>query len=88
MGAMEITGRAMHTIAGGPMEAIEFNVQKARCLGAPLKALRLQPGVLIGCVVRGEQIIIPTGETCLQANDTVIVITKNTGIDKLDDILL
>ena len=81
----------MHRIYSGDdgtVEAVEFHVNKsAKCLGTPIKNLWLQKGILIGCISRGSEIIIPTGETQMQAEDSVIIITKNNELHDLDDIL-
>lgn len=71
------------------VEAIEINVTtKSRCLDVQLMDLRLKRGILIGCIVRGRDIIIPTGATEIKMNDSVIIIAKNEDIIELDDILL
>lgn len=70
------------------VEAIEFIVsEKAKCLETQLKDLKLKQGVLFGCIVRDTSIIIPTGESSIQKNDRVIIITKMKGIQEIDDIL-
>ena len=83
--------RTMHHIfAGddGTVEAIEFQVhKKSRCLGIPLRNLSTKKEILIGCIVRDSDIIIPSGETQMKADDNVIIISKNNDIHELDDIL-
>jgi trk system potassium uptake protein TrkA len=70
------------------IEALEFDVKAtSRCLEIPLKDLRLKPGVLIGCIVRHGNIIIPTGASVIKTGDSVIVIAKNANISELDSIL-
>ncbi|MDR2647860.1 MAG: Trk system potassium transporter TrkA [Oscillospiraceae bacterium] len=73
---------------GGTTHAIEFHANKKnRCLDLPIKNLRLKKGILIGCIVRNSDIIIPSGETRIQAGDSVIIVAKNNDIHELDDIL-
>lgn len=83
--------RTMHRIFSGDagnVEAIEFQVnKKAKCLDTPIKNLRLKRGILIGCISRDSNIIIPSGETQIHIGDSVIIITKNNDIRDLDDIL-
>jgi trk system potassium uptake protein TrkA len=83
--------RTMHRIysgVGGNVDAIEFQVNKnAKCLGAPLKNLKLKKGILIGCISRDSEIIIPSGETQIQIGDSVIIISQNDDIRELDDVL-
>ncbi|MCL1802672.1 MAG: Trk system potassium transporter TrkA [Eubacteriaceae bacterium] len=74
--------------ADGSIQAIEFKVTaKARCLGTPIKGLKLRNSLLIGCIIRDESIFIPAGDTSLQMGDTVIIISKESKIHHLDDIL-
>lgn len=78
---------SLHRIAGGAAEAMDFTVSSStRYLGIPLKELRLRPGILIAVIVRGQEIIIPEGSSCLRANDNVIIISRGIGILDLNDI--
>lgn len=83
--------RTMHQIFSGDkgtVEAIEFQVnKKARCLNVPIRNLKLKEGILIGCISRDSEIIIPSGDTEIHIGDSVIIITKNNEILDLDDIL-
>ena len=78
---------ALHRIADGAAEAMEFSVSPAtHHLGIPLKELKLRPGILIAVIVRNGEIIIPEGSSCLQAGDDVIIIARGSGILDLNDI--
>ena len=78
---------ALYRIADGSAEAMEFLVTKsARNLGVPLKDLRLKPGTLLAVIVRGSNIIIPEGSTCLSEGDSVIVVSRDRKIRDLNDI--
>ena len=78
---------ALYRIADGAAEAMEFTVSSAtRNLGQPLRSLRLKEGVLLAVIVRGGEIIIPEGASCLQAGDSVIIISRDSGIQDLNDI--
>lgn len=78
---------ALYRIAGGRAEAMEFQVgQSTRNLGVPLRQLQLRRGVLIAVVVRGSKVIIPEGSTCLEKDDTVILVARDSGILDLNDI--
>lgn len=90
-GAIGRNIKTIHSIFSGKagnVEAIEFQVnEKSKCLDIPLKNLRLKEGILIGCISRASEIIIPSGETEMHVGDSVIIISKNNGINNLDDIL-
>jgi len=72
---------------GMDAEAIEFNVTRSERFGKKsLKQLHLPDGVLIAAIVRGEDVIVPYGDSLIQSGDKVIVfaLTKATGsLEKL-----
>lgn len=70
------------------VEAIEFLVtEESNVTHVPLKMLRLKNNLLVTCINRGGQIIIPGGEDCVEVGDTVIVVTTHTGFHDIQDIL-
>ena len=78
---------ALYRIADGKAEAMEFSVGLDTLhLGIPLKELPLRSGVLLAVIVRDRQIIIPEGSSTLQQGDSVIIISRNSGITNLNEI--
>ena len=78
---------SLHRIADGHAEAMDFTVgPSTRFLGVPLKDLHLKKGILLASIVRGQEIIIPEGSTCLLENDRVVIIARGGGILDLNDI--
>ena len=78
---------ALHRIAGGHAEAMEFLANDTtRNLGIPLKDLRLKKGILIAVLVHQNRIIIPDGSSILSQGDTVIIVSRNHGILDINDI--
>ena len=78
---------ALYRIADGAAEAMEFTVSAStRGLGVPLRDLRLKKGVLLAVIVRGGQIIIPEGSSSLERGDSVIIISRDSGVRDLNDI--
>ena len=70
------------------VEALEFAINDStRIAGIPLYKLNLKPDLLIGCINRSGKIIIPGGQDMFQSGDTVIVVTTNTGLQDVHDIL-
>ena len=70
------------------VEAIEFIVEEnSKVSGVPIKDLKLKKDVLISFINHNGHIIIPTGNDCIQKNDTVMIITTNTGFTNLQDIM-
>ena len=79
----------LYRLLDGTVEALEFTVTaKSRgVLDVPLKDLRLKKGVLLAAIVRGGKTIIPGGMTTIEEEDHVVVVTTNTGLHDLEDIL-
>ncbi|MFA5561442.1 MAG: Trk system potassium transporter TrkA [Eubacteriales bacterium] len=90
-GAIGSNIKTMHKIFSGDngnVEAVEFQVnRKSKCIDIPISKLQLKRGILIGCISRDSEIIIPSGDTQIHVGDSVIIITKNHDIRDLDDIL-
>lgn len=56
-------------------------------IGVPLSRLNLPDGVLIAAIHRGQQVIIPNGDTVIQWNDRVIILCLLTEIDDMEKLL-
>lgn len=67
---------AVHLIADGQMEAVEFLVDEdTKYCGKPLKELKMKKNVLIVCISNGTRFQIPNGDSCFRKGDTVIVVS-------------
>ncbi len=79
---------AIHTIAEGQAEAIEFEVDPdTHFCGTPLKEIKLQKNVRLACILRGNEVIIPGGDSCYEPGDTVLVLAGGDEVIlKLNDI--
>ena len=79
---------AIHHVADGQAEAIEFLVDPDtfHC-EEPLKKIKFKENVRIGCIARGNEIIIPGGDDFFQEGDSVVVVVngENTVLE-LNDI--
>lgn len=79
----------LHKIVENQVEASEFIASKAsKVINVPLKDLTLKANILIGGIIRNQQIIIPSGMTSINENDSVIVVSKDMILNDLDDILV
>lgn len=68
--------RSLHRIVDGKAEALEFSItQQAVYTDVPLARLRLKQDMLIACISRNNQVIIPRGEDMIRIGDTIIVVT-------------
>lgn len=69
-------------------EALEFRVHGESALTkVPLEQLNLRANLLIACINRAGDIILPYGRDVILPGDTVIVVTTNTGLKDLRDIM-
>lgn len=69
-------------------EAIEFRIyEDSAVTNIPLKDLSLKKDLLICFISRHGSIIIPSGQDCILTGDTVLIVTKHTGFNDIQDIL-
>ena len=81
--------KTLHRLVDGAVEALEFGVgADVPFVGVPLKDLKLKSGILLAGIVRQNgRIIIPSGSDELHVNDDVIVVTTDTTLQDIHDIL-
>ena len=80
--------KTLYRILDDRVEALEFTVhEKSAATDTPLADLKLKPNLLVCCITRGNQIIIPRGGDCLQVGDSVVVVTLERGLHDVRDIL-
>lgn len=80
--------QTLYKIIDGRAEAIEFiAAENCPLNGVPLKELSLKENIIIACVSQGGKVLIPDGNTAINAGDSVIVITADRTIYDLAEIL-
>lgn len=80
--------KTLYRILDDRVEAMEFTVHEANAVtNIPLSQLKLRPNLLLCCIIRDSQIIIPRGADRIQMDDTVIVVTLEHGLQDVTDIL-
>ncbi len=78
----------LYKLVNNKVEVIEFEAKAtSKALNLPLKNMRLKKKVLIASIIRGKEVIIPSGDDVITAGDNVIVVTTNEFFNTLDDIL-
>lgn len=79
---------AIHTIADGQAEAIEFDVDPDTFnIGVPLKEIKMRPNIRLACIVRGNEVMIPKGDSYFEEGDSVVVVVNGDSvIPTLNDI--
>ncbi len=75
-------------LKGEHAEAIEAEaLSTSDIVNVPLSRIKFPKGALIGAVVRGDDIIIPRGDTRIQAGDRLIIFALHKAIPKLEKLL-
>jgi len=67
------------------LEAVAL--QTSDIVGKPLKDISLPKGVLVTAILRGEEVIIPSGASIILHNDRIIFFARREAIPKVEKIL-
>ena len=80
---------SIYHIVNNQIEAAEFKIKEKipGLTGVPLKDMKTKSNMLICSVVRGRQVIIPDGNTVIELNDSVVVISKEHRFSDIRDII-
>lgn len=78
----------LYRLLDGKAEAIEFIARKGDAyIGIPLKDLTVRRGTLVAVIVRQGKVIIPFGMDHLEVNDHVVIISRESGISDLNEVI-
>ena len=78
----------LYKLCDGKAEALEFHVsEESPVLNVPISQLNLKPNLLICCINHNNVIKYPRGNDIISLQDRVIVVTTNTGLKDIKDIL-
>lgn len=78
----------LYKIIEDKAEALEFKIQDTGAVtGVSLEKLPIRKNILIGCIYRNGEVIIPKGKDCLLPGDSVIIVTTNNRLNDISDIL-
>lgn len=70
--------KSLTVLQNGQAEVLEILARKgSRVIGSPLREVSLPRGALIGAIVHEEQVVVPRGDSTIEAGDTVIVLTTS-----------
>lgn len=70
---------------GEVMEAVAL--ETSDIVKKPLKNLKFPKNALITAILRGEQVVIPSGDTMIEPNDRIIIFARREAIPKIEKIL-
>ena len=69
-------------------EMIEFKVKDSfKYIDRKLKDLKFREDILIAAIQRGKNIIYPTGNDEIKLNDIIVIISKDSNIRELNDVV-
>ena len=76
---------SVSTLREDLVEAIEFiAMETSEIVGKSLRTLSMPKGALVGSIVRGEEVIIPDGDTVIEAGDRVILFARPDAIPRVE----
>ena len=78
----------LRRIMDGKLEVLEFRAGEASpVIGMPLRRMDLRPGVRVAAVIRDGRCHIPGGDDEIRAGDSVLAVTTQRGMTRLEDIM-
>ena len=78
----------MHRILSDKAEALTFEIkEKTESIGRTLESLKTKNNLLICLIVRGNELIMPSGKDTMEIGDTVLVVTTHPGLNTIEDII-
>lgn len=79
----------LYRLENNRVEAIEFLIDNdCKILGTLIKDLPIKKNVILSYIIRNNEIIIPSGRDFIKVEDRVIVITTETHLYDINEILL
>lgn len=77
--------RGVYSLRDGLAEIIEAEVMETSPIaGISIKDVHLPVGMVAGAVIRGDEVIIPRGNTVIQPKDRMVVFTVAEGVKHLE----
>lgn len=80
--------KTLYKIVDGEVEAIEFKVtERFKYLHKTLNEMKIKEHVLVAAIIRENEVIVPKGNTTMELNDYVIIVSRGEIMKSLNDIL-
>ena len=78
----------LYKLVGGQAEALEFIARASDpYVGVPLKDLTVSRGTLVAVIVRKGRVIVPFGNDHIEAGDSVVIISCQSGVSDLNEVI-
>lgn len=86
---MQQENHSIAVLEDGEIEILEFTIKEScSAFGKKLSEIKFPKESLIASILRGEEVIVPTGEDTIQAEDSVIVITRSKSLEAIRKMFL
>ena len=80
--------KSIHSIIEERGEVFEARaLESSNIVGKPLKSLKLPKSICIGAIFKGNNMVIPKGDTIIDVNDIIVVFAEKKSVKKLETIL-
>jgi trk system potassium uptake protein TrkA len=77
--------RAAHSLRDGAGELLEAEALDTSAIsGKRLEEIKLDRGIIIGAIVRGEEVLMPRGDTVIEAKDRVVLFALPDQVRKVE----
>jgi trk system potassium uptake protein TrkA len=77
--------KSAYSLRGGEAEVIEAEALETSALvGQTLRDARLPSGVLVGAILRGDEMITPRADTVIRPHDRVIIVARAAALRKVE----
>ena len=84
-------GKVISSVAikGEEAEAMEAIAQEnSDIVGKPLRDLDFPKGSLIMCIIRGDEVIIPDGNSVIQPQDRILILSTRQNVSRIEQALM
>ena len=80
--------KTLYKIVDGEVEAVEFKVtEHFKFLHKTINEMRIKEHVLVAAIIRKNEVIVPKGNTAMELNDYVIIVSRGEIMKSLNDML-
>ncbi len=77
--------RGVYSLFDGAAELLEAEaLETSTLVGKPLKEVTMGDGIRIGAIIRGNQVMMPTGASRIEAGDLVIVFALSANVRQVE----
>ncbi len=76
-------------LKGEEAEVLEaVALESSDIVGKPIREVPFPKGALVVAIIRGDEVIIPTGDSVIRPQDHIIIFSTRQGIPKVEKALM